>query len=211
MERGERATRDIVSRSSYLEIMKNNGTDLNGVIFNISNIRKDFLKKRFPKTVKRLWSCNIDLMLEDRLNCSPTAHFLMGDMMINTHCETSLAGLYAFGEDAGGIHGGNRLGGNGVADALVFGYRAGRAAGKFAQKRSSVPDTLLVATSVQYYNQSRETCRRIEKKSRMSCGPKWGWCASERSWSRPMRAFIKSQLLWKSIGSPWIYPRIISI
>jgi succinate dehydrogenase/fumarate reductase flavoprotein subunit len=179
-ERGERATRDIVARSSYLEIMKGNGTDLGGVIFDLSKIKKDFLKRRFPKTVKRLRSCNIDLMLDDRLNCSPTAHFLMGGMMINTRCETSLSGLYACGEDAGGIHGGNRLGGNGVADALVFGYRAGRSAGDFALKTSSVPDSLPAATAVQYYNQPQETCGRIEKKIKQIMWTKVGLVRNRR-------------------------------
>ena len=161
--RGECATRDIVARSSYLEIMKGNGTDFNGVIFDISKIEKAYLKKRFPKTVKRLRSCNIDLMLQYRLNCSPTAHFLMGGLKINSYCETNISGLYACGEDAGGIHGGNRLGGNGVADALVFGYRAGRAAGEFAMGTTNLPDVLPASITLHFYNKTQEGCRQIDK------------------------------------------------
>jgi fumarate reductase flavoprotein subunit len=56
---------------------------------------------------------------------SPTAHFFMGGVRINTRCLTDLDGLYAAGEDAGGVHGANRLGGNGIADSTVFGGIAG--------------------------------------------------------------------------------------
>ena len=55
----------------------------------------------------------------------PTAHFMMGGVVIDAACRTGLEGLFAAGEDAGGVHGGNRLGGNGVADSTVFGGIAG--------------------------------------------------------------------------------------
>jgi succinate dehydrogenase/fumarate reductase flavoprotein subunit len=56
---------------------------------------------------------------------SPTAHFFMGGALIDPSCHTDLNGLYAAGEDAGGVHGSNRLGGNGIADSTVFGGLAG--------------------------------------------------------------------------------------
>jgi succinate dehydrogenase/fumarate reductase flavoprotein subunit len=49
----------------------------------------------------------------------------MGGVRIDVDCHTSIDGLFAAGEDAGGVHGANRLGGNGVADSIVFGARAG--------------------------------------------------------------------------------------
>ena len=55
----------------------------------------------------------------------PTAHFLMGGVVIDPDCRTALEGLFVAGEDAGGVHGANRLGGNGVADSTVFGGIAG--------------------------------------------------------------------------------------
>ena len=59
------------------------------------------------------------------MEVSPTAHFHMGGIAIDAECRTSLEGLFAAGEDAAGVHGANRLGGNGVAESIVFGARAG--------------------------------------------------------------------------------------
>jgi succinate dehydrogenase/fumarate reductase flavoprotein subunit len=56
---------------------------------------------------------------------SPSAHFIMGGVRIDSACRSTLSGLYAAGEDAGGVHGANRLGGNGVAESIVFGGIAG--------------------------------------------------------------------------------------
>ncbi len=131
-ERGEKATRDIVARASYLEIIAGRGTEEGGVILDLSDIDRNILIKRFPKTVKRLRNCNIDLLSVDRVIVSPTAHFLMGGIAIDKFAKVNEMGLFACGEDAGGIHGANRLGGNGVADALVFGNIAGKSAAFYA-------------------------------------------------------------------------------
>src|SRR5438552_13739188 len=55
----------------------------------------------------------------------PTTHFMMGGVVIDTTCRTAIEGLFAAGEDTGGVHGANRLGGNGVAESTVFGGIAG--------------------------------------------------------------------------------------
>src|SRR3989449_7644249 len=55
----------------------------------------------------------------------PTTHFMMGGVVIDTACRTAIEGLFAAGEDTGGVHGANRLGGNGVAESTVFGGIAG--------------------------------------------------------------------------------------
>ena len=55
----------------------------------------------------------------------PTAHYMMGGVQFNADCTTEMPGLYAAGEDTGGVHGANRLGGNGVANSTVFGGIAG--------------------------------------------------------------------------------------
>ncbi len=70
---------------------------------------------------------------------TPTAHYMMGGVKIDTACRTSLAGLYAAGEDAGGTHGANRLGGNGVANATVFGEIAGEAMAEEAAESPLLP------------------------------------------------------------------------
>ncbi len=70
---------------------------------------------------------------ENPLRIAPVAHFSVGGVRIGTECQTSIAGLYAAGEAAGGVHGANRMGGNSLAETIVFGHRAGLAAAACAQ------------------------------------------------------------------------------
>ena len=71
---------------------------------------------------------------------SPTAHFLMGGAVVNSDTETKVPRLFVAGEDAGGVHGANRLGGNGIADSCVFGRQAGKAMARFLAKERGVPE-----------------------------------------------------------------------
>ncbi len=120
----ERATRDVVSRSSFMEITAGRGTPNGGVFIDASVMGPNFVKKNFPGMVERCRDYGFDLAHE-RVEVSPTAHFFMGGARIDTRCLTDLDGLYVAGEDAGGVHGANRLGGNGIADSTVFGGIAG--------------------------------------------------------------------------------------
>lgn len=122
----ERATRDVVSRSSYLEIAAGRGTPANGVYLDATHLGEIFLKANFPGMVERCADYGFDL-LHDRVEVSPSAHYQMGGVRIDVDCRTNLEGLFVAGEDAGGVHGANRLGGNGVADSIVYGARAGDA------------------------------------------------------------------------------------
>ena len=69
-----------------------------------------------------------------RVRVSPLAHFMMGGVKIGPNAETSIKGLYACGEVAGGVHGANRLGGNALTEAAVFGSIAGEEASKRAAR-----------------------------------------------------------------------------
>jgi succinate dehydrogenase/fumarate reductase flavoprotein subunit len=120
----ERATRDVISRASYMEITAGRGTTSGGVYIDASHLGEEFLLTRFPGMVERCADYGFDL-LHERVEVSPSAHFQMGGIKIDVDCRTSLDNLFAAGEDAGGVHGANRLGGNGVADSIVFGGRAG--------------------------------------------------------------------------------------
>jgi succinate dehydrogenase / fumarate reductase flavoprotein subunit/fumarate reductase flavoprotein subunit len=64
-------------------------------------------------------------LVNSRVEVSPSSHYHMGGIKIDVNCRTNIDGLFAAGEDTGGVHGANRLGGNGVADSIVFGARAG--------------------------------------------------------------------------------------
>jgi fumarate reductase (CoM/CoB) subunit A len=76
---------------------------------------------------------------EEPMQVAPTAHHFMGGVQINENAETNVAGMYAAGEVTGGIHGGNRLGGNALADTQVFGKRAGENAAEYAKKNPMLP------------------------------------------------------------------------
>jgi succinate dehydrogenase / fumarate reductase flavoprotein subunit/fumarate reductase flavoprotein subunit len=122
----ERSTRDRVSRSSYMEIRAGRGTPQGGVFLDVRHLGKEFLLESSPGMYKRCLSVGYD-MATDPIQVTPTAHFQMGGIRIDPLCRTSIPGLYAAGEDAGGVHGANRLGGNGVAESIVFGGVAGEA------------------------------------------------------------------------------------
>jgi fumarate reductase flavoprotein subunit len=84
----------------------------------------DNVRRQFKGMVERCADCGFDLA-GGRVEVVPTAHYMMGGVVFRLDCKTPLAGLYAAGEDTGGVHGANRLGGNGVANSTVFGGIAG--------------------------------------------------------------------------------------
>jgi succinate dehydrogenase / fumarate reductase flavoprotein subunit/fumarate reductase flavoprotein subunit len=123
-ERKERSTRDRVSRAGFMEIMAGRGSENDGVWIDVSHLGAKFVEDNFEGMRDRCLRIGSDLARE-RVEVCPTAHFNMGGIRINRDCFTSLEGLFAAGEDACGVHGANRLGGNGVAESTVFGARAG--------------------------------------------------------------------------------------
>jgi len=123
-EAGERATRDIVSRAIYDEMRKGNTTPNGGVYISMGHLGPDSVAQRFKGMVKRCADCGFDLA-GGRVEVVPTAHYLMGGLICDPDTRTELPGLYVAGEDAGGAHGSNRLGGNGVANSTVYGGVAG--------------------------------------------------------------------------------------
>ncbi len=124
--RMERSTRDRVSRASYMEVMAGRGTTNGGVWIDVTHLGAEFVEKNFAGMRDRCLRIGFDLARE-RVEVCPTAHFVMGGVRINRDGFTNLEGLFAAGEDAAGVHGANRLGGNGVAESTVYGARAGDA------------------------------------------------------------------------------------
>jgi len=121
---GERATRDIVSRAIYAEMRAGRITPNGGVYIAMGHLGPEQVAQRFPGMVKRCADCGFDLA-GGRVEVVPTAHYLMGGVVVTPDTRTGLEGLFVAGEDAGGAHGANRLGGNGVANSTVFGGIAG--------------------------------------------------------------------------------------
>ena len=134
-QRMERSTRDLVSRAGYMEIEAGRATPDGAVLLDVSHLGAEFVESTFPGMVERCREVGFDLA-RSQVKVSPTAHFHMGGARIDQACCTNLEGLFVAGEDSGGIHGANRLGGNGVAESLVFGTLAGDAMAEFAAQRS---------------------------------------------------------------------------
>ncbi len=121
---GERATRDIVSRAIMDRIGKGFGGPHGGVFIEMKHLGAENVRRMFKGMVERCADCGFDLAA-GRVEVIPTAHYMMGGVVFDTECRTPWPGLYAAGEDTGGVHGANRLGGNGVANSTVFGGLAG--------------------------------------------------------------------------------------
>ena len=120
----ERSTRDLVARACYTEVLQGRGTANGGVWIDVSHLGVEVVEKSFRGMVRRCRDFGRDLAREP-VEVGPTAHFMMGGIVIDRACRTDVEGLFAAGEDAGGVHGANRLGGNGVAESTVFGGIAG--------------------------------------------------------------------------------------
>ena len=147
-ERLERSTRDVVARANYLEIVEGRGTPSGGVYLDVSHLGADFVARNFPGMVRRCTEVGYDLTRAP-VEVTPTAHFHMGGVRIEPDCQTDMAGLLVAGEDAGGVHGANRLGGNGVAESIVFGSLAGDTAARLCRVRDlALPDEALVEQTV---------------------------------------------------------------
>ena len=138
-ERGERATRDIVSRGIYAEMRKGNTTPNGGVYIAMSHLGVEDVKKKFKGMVKRCADCGFDLA-GGLVEVVPTAHYFMGGLICDTDTKTELPGLFVAGEDAGGIHGANRLGGNGVANSTVYGGVSGEAMAEYVSDITELQD-----------------------------------------------------------------------
>jgi fumarate reductase flavoprotein subunit len=135
--RGERATRDIVSRAIYAEMRAGRTTPNGGVWLSMAHLGADNVRRQFKGMVERCADCGFDLA-GGRVEVVPTAHYMMGGVEFNADCTTTLRGLFVAGEDSGGVHGANRLGGNGVANSTVFGGVAGDAMAAWAAREGAL-------------------------------------------------------------------------
>mgnify|MGYP001381465791 CR=1 FL=1 len=122
--RGERATRDLVSQSMYRVMKAGRTTPMGGIYIAMGHLGPDKVRRQFKGMVERCADCGFDLA-GGLVEVVPTAHYLMGGVVCDIDTATAWRGLFVAGEDAGGVHGANRLGGNGVANATVYGGIAG--------------------------------------------------------------------------------------
>jgi fumarate reductase flavoprotein subunit len=120
----ERATRDVVSRAIDAEMRAGRTTRNGGVYLKMSHLGPARVASEFKGMVDRCRDCGFDLA-GGLVEVVPTAHYFMGGVICEADTSTERPGLFVAGEDASGMHGANRLGGNGVANSTVFGGIAG--------------------------------------------------------------------------------------
>ena len=147
--KGERATRDLVSRSMYSEILHGNTSPHGGLYISMAHLGPENVRKQFKGMVERCADCGFDLA-GGLVEVVPTAHYMMGGVEFAPDCSTAVRGLFVAGEDAGGVHGANRLGGNGVANSTVFGAVAGDTMAAWVRGQAyREPDAAAIDAAVQ--------------------------------------------------------------
>jgi succinate dehydrogenase / fumarate reductase flavoprotein subunit len=135
-ERMELSARDRVALANYTEIAEGRGGPNGGVFLDITHLTKDAILEKLPRMYRQFLEYQMLDIAQQPMEVAPTAHYSMGGVVVDaaTHA-TDVAGLYAAGEVAAGLHGANRLGGNSLAETVVFGRRAGEAAARYSASR----------------------------------------------------------------------------
>jgi succinate dehydrogenase / fumarate reductase flavoprotein subunit len=141
-EKMELSTRDVVARANYTEVQEGRGSEHGGVYLDITHLGYEGIMKKLPTMHEQfLKLADIDISKEP-MEVFPTVHYTMGGIKIDPETAAStVPGLFAAGEVAGGLHGANRLGGNSLSDLLVFGRRAGEGAAAYIEESTHSSDT----------------------------------------------------------------------
>jgi succinate dehydrogenase flavoprotein subunit len=134
--------RDEVARAINAEVKAGRGSPHGGVYLDIASRRDgEYIRRRLPSMHHQfLQLADVDITRE-AMEVGPTCHYMMGGVRVDADTqESTVPGLFAAGECAGGMHGANRLGGNSLSDLLVFGRRAGLYAAQYAKALPGRPN-----------------------------------------------------------------------
>jgi succinate dehydrogenase/fumarate reductase flavoprotein subunit len=140
------ATRDIAAYAILKEVEAGRGTPHGGAYLDFRHISEAELRTAFGPVIDRLLANGIDLT-KTPVEVGPMAHYHMGGARVDVNMQTRVEGLYAAGEAMGGANGANRLSGNAITEAFVFGARAGSAAAEKAKRTKFGWDETLTVTS----------------------------------------------------------------
>jgi succinate dehydrogenase flavoprotein subunit len=141
------ATRDIAAYAILKEVEAGRGTPHGGAYLDFRHIPNAQLRAAFGPVIDRLATNGIDLT-KTPVEVGPMAHYHMGGIRVDTSMRTRIEGLYAAGEAVGGANGANRLSGNAITEAFVFGARAGSRAADQAKKITSEWDDKIACTAI---------------------------------------------------------------
>jgi succinate dehydrogenase/fumarate reductase flavoprotein subunit len=132
---GYTTPRDVATYAIEKEVAAGRGSPHGGVYLSFTHVPKTALEAAFGPVIARLAKNGIDLGRMP-VEVAPIAHYHMGGIAIDERMASRVPGLFAAGEAAGGANGANRLSGNAIPEALVFGERAGRSAAAYAATRT---------------------------------------------------------------------------
>ncbi len=133
-----KATRDLATYAILKEVEGGRGSPAGGVYLSFRHVPAEKLRAAFGPVIDRLAKNGIDLTKSD-VEVAPIAHYHMGGVRVTASLETDIRGLFAAGEAIGGANGANRLSGNAITEALVFGRSAGSAAAARAKTMRKSP------------------------------------------------------------------------
>ncbi len=158
----ELSTRDNVSRAIYTEVREGRGSPHGGVFLDISYLPPEHVRRKLPSMFEQFKElADVDIT-KGPMEVGPTTHYVMGGIRVEAETGAStIPGLFAAGEVAGGMHGANRLGGNSLSDLLVFGARTGAGAAGYAASRPDQP----YLDPVQVREAARELAAPLERAS----------------------------------------------
>ena len=131
--------RDVASYAIIKEVEAGRGSPHGGAWLSFQHIPAEDLKAAFGPVIGRLAKNNIDLT-KDPIEVAPIAHYHMGGVRVDGEMRTNIPGLFAAGEAVGGANGANRLSGNAISEAFVFGERAGRFAAAHRGVRADITE-----------------------------------------------------------------------
>jgi succinate dehydrogenase / fumarate reductase flavoprotein subunit len=136
----ELLTRDVVAKAIHDENEAGRGSPHGGAFLDISWRDDEYIHKKLPSMVEQFEElAGVDIT-EEPMEVGPTMHYAMGGVRVDPETEmTNVPGLFAAGENAAGLHGANRLGGNSLSDLLVFGKRSGEHAATYVEELDDAP------------------------------------------------------------------------
>ena len=178
-KRMELSTRDRVAIANYTEIIEGRGTKNGGVFLDISHKSKEFIVEKLPSIYRQFLEAQMLDISKSPMEVAPTAHYSMGGVLVDPEdLSTSVEGLFAAGEVAGGLHGANRLGGNSLAEIIIFGRRAGMAASKYSrnidqQMRSNKAIAIAHENINKFIKNGNELVRPLQNELRLIM---WKYC-----------------------------------
>jgi succinate dehydrogenase / fumarate reductase flavoprotein subunit len=130
-------TRDLATYAITKEVEAGRGSPAGGAYLSFQHVPEAEIRKAFGPVVDRLAENGIDLA-KGPVEVAPIAHYHMGGIRVDDLMQTAVPGLYGCGEAVGGANGANRLSGNAITEAFVFGARAGRSAAERAAQTTSM-------------------------------------------------------------------------